>query len=216
MFTVTAAGNSPVAASCNSVPAGIVGAVGVIPIHVMPLKVPAPVRLAVCVGMGALSVTVRVPLRVPRVVGVNVTEMVHDPPPAKVEGANGQVVDVFAKSPDVEMFVIVRATVWLFVNIVVRALLVVVRICAGNDRLLGLKVIPTPVPFNCAVCGELLASSVTVSVPPTLPNTAGVKVTEIVHVDLAASVFGDSGQVVDAAANAPEVAMLLMVSGTVW
>ena len=48
-----------------------------------PTATPVPVRLAVCVPLGALSVTVIVPVRAPATVGVNVTLMVQFAPAAK-------------------------------------------------------------------------------------------------------------------------------------
>jgi len=52
----------------------------------------------------------RDPVRVPRALGVKVTEKVHEPPAASVSGANGQLL-VCAKSPVIETDVIVRGTV---------------------------------------------------------------------------------------------------------
>lgn len=72
----------------------------------------------------------------------------------------------------------------------------------------------TPVPVNCAVCGELGASSMIVSVPVRAPSAVGVKVTEIVHVSFAASVFGDNGQF-EVCAKSPETEIWVIVKGTV-
>jgi len=52
--------------------------------------VPVPIKLAVCGAFGALSLTVRVPVRVPRTVGVKVTEIVQLDFAANVFGDNGQ------------------------------------------------------------------------------------------------------------------------------
>jgi hypothetical protein len=70
-----------------------------------------------------------------------------------------------------------------------------------------------PVPVRFATCGLVLAV-VTVRVPDTVPRTVGVNVTEIVQLDPAANVLGDSGQV-DVCAKAPEVKMPVTLRGTV-
>ena len=46
---------------------------------------------------GALSVTVSVPVSVPVAAGVKLTEMVHVPPAARVDGLNGHVVPLTPK-----------------------------------------------------------------------------------------------------------------------
>jgi len=58
---------------------------------------------------GALSLTVRIPVREPEAVGVKVAEMVQLSFTANVFGDSGQV-EVCAKSPEVEIPVIVRGT----------------------------------------------------------------------------------------------------------
>src|SRR5467141_3863925 len=65
--------------------------------------VPFPVRLTVCVPLPALSVMVKVPVRAPATVGVNVTLIMQFAPAARVVGVIGQAVVpvlVSAKSPD--------------------------------------------------------------------------------------------------------------------
>lgn len=59
--------------------------------------------------MDASSAMTRVPVRVPRAVGVNVIENVHEAPFASVSGANGQLL-VCAKSPVTDTDVMVRGT----------------------------------------------------------------------------------------------------------
>jgi hypothetical protein len=59
----------------------------------------------------------------------------------------------------------------------------------------------TPVPPN-RVCKELEPSPPTVSVPVRDPVTVGMKMTEIVQLELPASVFGDNGQGSSAAIRA--------------
>lgn len=65
-----------------------------------------------------------------------------------------------------------------------------------------------PVPVRLAVCGLLLALSVTVSVPDRLPTTVGVNVTLIVHFAFSAT---DAPQVL-VWAKSPLTATLVMVS----
>ena len=60
--------------------------------------VPVPLKLAVCGLPVALSATLRVPLRVPVAVGLNVTLMAQLALAARVEGLKGQLL-VWAKSP---------------------------------------------------------------------------------------------------------------------
>lgn len=52
----------------------------------------------------------------------------------------------------------------------------------------------TPVPVNCAVCGEFDALSLTVSVPAREPRAVGVKVIEMVQLVFADSGVGEKGQ----------------------
>ena len=76
----------------------------------------------------------------------------------------------------------------------------------------------TPVPVRLAVCGLPLALSVTVKVPERVPLAAGVNVTLMVQLELAASVEGVSGQLFvwpKSPGFVPPRAMLLMVSGAV-
>jgi hypothetical protein len=71
-----------------------------------------------------------------------------------------------------------------------------------------------PVPLNCAVCGELEALSLTVSVPVTEPVAVGVKVTEIWQFAPAPNVLGDNGQV-EVCPKLPVAEIAAMVRGTV-
>src|SRR5207248_8885403 len=52
-------------------------------VQLPPLVEPVPLRVTVCGLLAAESVMVRVPLRVPAAVGVNVTLIVQLPPPAR-------------------------------------------------------------------------------------------------------------------------------------
>jgi hypothetical protein len=135
-----------------------------------------PDRLAVCGLVPALSVMVRVPVLVPRAVGMNVMEIVQLAPAPNVLGDNGQL-EVCAKSPEAEIPEIVSGTVWVFCRVMLLPALVVVITWLGKVRLAGDRVIGTvPVPLNFAVCGEFAALSRTVSVPVRAPAAVGVKV----------------------------------------
>jgi len=96
----------------------------VIEIETKPARVPEPDRPTVCGLVLALSVKVKVPVRAPKAVGVNVTEIVQVAPAANVLGGNGQF-DVCTKSPEAEIPEIVSATAWLFFRVMLFALLVV-------------------------------------------------------------------------------------------
>ncbi len=85
-----------------------VGLFGLIEIAERPPNDPVPDRLAACGLVFALSLTVRVPARVPSAVGVNVTEIVQLDPAANVFGDKGQF-EVCAKSPEAEIPEIVNA-----------------------------------------------------------------------------------------------------------
>ena len=89
---------------------------------------PVPVRLDVCGLLLALSLTASVPVLVPVVVGVNVTLTVHLLLAAKLVV---QVVAEIAKSPLVEIAILLRLTVWLLVRVKFFAALVVPTACAA-------------------------------------------------------------------------------------
>src|SRR5947208_2305740 len=79
--------------------------------------VPFPVRLTVCGLPPALSVMVKVPVRAPATVGVNVTLIMQFAPAASVVGLIGHAVApalVSAKSPDAAMELIVSAAFPVF------------------------------------------------------------------------------------------------------
>src|SRR5438132_1358562 len=89
---------------------------------------PVPLRVTECGLPLALSVIVTLALRVPVVVGANVTLMVQEAPAAKVFGLIGHVF-VWAKSlalvPPRPIVLMVRAAVPLFLSVTVCAALVV-------------------------------------------------------------------------------------------
>lgn len=214
MFTIKPLGHEPVAVSCCCCPIATEGLVGITAMEVIPASDPVPERATVCGLVLALSVTVRVPVRLPRAVGVKVTEIVQLAPPANVFGVRGQV-DVCAKSPETETVEIVSALVCAFFRVTVFAVLVVVGTWLPKVRPLGDNVTGRiPVPLKEEVCGEFEALSLTVKVPVRLPETVGVKVMEMVHFAPAPSVLGDRGQV-EVCAKSPEAEILVIVSGTV-
>ena len=71
---------------------------------------PVPLSCAVCGVFEALSLTVSVPVRAPGAVGVKVIEIVQLSFAASVLGESGQF-EVWAKSPEIEIPVMVRGTV---------------------------------------------------------------------------------------------------------
>ena len=85
---------------------------------------PVPFTFAVCVEFAALSVTVSSPVRAPRAVGVKVIEIVQLSFAASVLGDSGQF-EVWAKSPEIEIPVMVKGTVWVLVRTTALAGLVV-------------------------------------------------------------------------------------------
>jgi hypothetical protein len=181
-------------------------------IAIRPAKVPVPDRLAVWGLLLGAVLMLRVPVLVPSAVGVNVTEMVHVEPAARLFGDRGQF-DVCAKSPEVEIPEIFSASDSLFFTVTVLAALVAVGCVAGNVRLPGVRPSGSkPVPLKDDVCGLFGALSTTVSDPVFAPDAVGVKVTEIVHAALAAKVLGERGQF-EVSANAPVTATLEIVKG---
>ena len=190
------------------------GFVGVTKIESKPERVPVPDRLAARGLPGALSEMDKVPVRVPSAVGVKVTEIAQLAPAPKVLGDNGQV-EVCAKSPEVETPQIVSGTVWVFFRVTLFPVLVVLitwlaKVRPAGDKLTG----AVPSPLSCAVCGEFVALSSTVSVPVLAPRAVGLKVTEIVQLSFGANAFGANGQFVDWA-KSPEAKIPAMVRGTV-
>jgi hypothetical protein len=155
--------------------------------------VPVPPNVAVCGEFETLSVTVSSPVRVPRAVGVKVTEILQFSLAPKVFGDTGQV-EVWAKSPEVEIPVMVIGTVWLFCKEKALIALLVFNNLLPNETVEGDKTAGyNPVPLNCAVWGEVDELSFTLSVPLIPPRAVGVKLTEILQLAPAANVFGEIG-----------------------
>jgi hypothetical protein len=99
---------------------------------------PVPVSCAVCGELGALSLTVNVPVRAPRAVGVKVIAIVQLAFAASVFGDNGQF-DVWAKSPEVVIPKIVKGTVCPLLTTTDLAVLVVWRAHFPKETLVGLR-----------------------------------------------------------------------------
>lgn len=116
-------------------------------------------------------------MRVPVVVGVNVTISVQLPPAASVL----EQVFVCAKSPVAAPMERVVDTVPVFFTVTGLLALVVPTVCDANVKLDGVGVTitvpPVPVPDRVTVCGELVAESVIEIVPGSDPFAVGVKVT---------------------------------------
>jgi hypothetical protein len=133
----------------------------------------------------ALSLTLGCPVLFPVAVGVNVTLVAHLLLAAKLVV---HVVADTAKSPLVVITMLVRAALWLLVRVNVFAALVVPTACDAYVALVGVSVAGSaPVLDNGTVCGLLEALSVRVSVPVTLHNSVGVKLTFTSHALSAAS-----------------------------
>jgi hypothetical protein len=154
-------------------------------LRLTPGAMPVPLRLTVCGLVLALSVTVSVPLSGPVVVGAKLTLMVQLPLAARVEGLEGQLV-VSEKLPLVTMLLIVRGIVPVLLRVtgceapvVPTAWLPKEGRVEGETEAVG----AVAVPVKVTVCGLLLALSVMVRVPFSVPDTptGGVKVTLIVQ-----------------------------------
>src|SRR5579862_1365215 len=175
---------------------------------------PVPERLTVCGLLEALSENVRLPVRVPPAVGEKVTPTEQLARPDRLAP---QVLELIAKSPLVAIPVKLRAVLcWLFARLTVIGLLVSPIGTFGKVRLVGDTVVgATPAPVRAAVCGLLVALSVTVSVPLAGPRAVGVNVTRMVQLAPLARREGLSGQVPPACAKLPVTAIVLMVRGAV-
>jgi hypothetical protein len=157
--------------------------------------VPVPVRAAVRGLRLALSVTVRVPVSAPTIVGLNVRRIVQLAPPARVLGLREHVPPALAKSPLTDIAEIVSGTVWTFFSVSVFEALIVPRAWFPNPNVAGVSVTgATPVPKRATDCGLVDALWVTVSVEVRLPSAAGLNVTLILQLAPAPSVLGLSGQ----------------------
>jgi hypothetical protein len=148
-----------------------------------------PVSGTVCGLPVALSVMVKVPMRVPAAVGVNVTLIVQFAFAASIAGVIGQAVVpvlVSAKSPDAAMELIVRGPVPEFVSVTVCAALVVFSAWLPKVRVVGASVTAgvgtAPIPLSAMFCGLVLSPSVRTSVAGRGPTADGLNVTLTVQV----------------------------------
>ncbi len=135
---------------------------------------PLPVNGMLCGLFAALSVKVKVPERVPRVEGVNVTLIVQL---ARAASEVPQLL-VGAKSPVATILEIATAPSPVLVNVAVWGALVVPTRCALKVRLAGESATlgAAPVPVNAMLCGLVPALSVRVTAPVRVPSAVGVKV----------------------------------------
>ena len=187
--------------------------------------VPVPKSATVCGLPVALSLIVTLALRLPVAEGENVTLIVQFAPAANVLGLSGQEF-VWAKSPALipltAILLIVSAAVPLLVSVTDLAALVVPTSWLPKLSDVGLSVTAgagvTPVPLSATLCGLPLALSLTVTLALRPPFAEGVKVTLMMQLTPAASVFGLSGQVfvwAKSPAFAPLSETLVMVSAAV-
>src|SRR5215472_658935 len=147
---------------------------------------PVPLSEALSGLSGALSVIVRVPVRVPVAAGVNVTLIAQDAPAA----TDVPQLFVCAKSlafvPITAILVMLSGALPVLLNITACAPLVVPTVWLAKVRLVGDRLtagaeMDPPVPVRPTVCGLPLALSLTVRVPVRVPVALGVNVTLIVQ-----------------------------------
>lgn len=171
--------------------------------------VPVPVNGMVCGLPEALSVKAMVPVRVPVVVGVNVTPTVHDRPAPKEDE---QVFVAMAKSPVRTTEVMFSEALPMLVNVRFCAALVTPTVVEPKVKLVGEMLAigagaDTPFPVRVTACGEPAASSVKVSAPDLAPRAEGVKVTFTVQLTDCARV---APHVVEALVKSPVATMEAM------
>ena len=158
----------------------------------IPEAVPVPVKFTVCGLPVALSVMVRLAVRLPVAVGAKVT-LIAQLAPAATELP--QVV-VSAKSPllapVIAILVTLNDTAPVLVNVTMRAALVVPTPWLPKLTLVGERLIAgvAPVPVRLTVCGLPLALSETVTLAVLVPTANGVKVTVMVQLVPAAREVG--------------------------
>jgi len=152
---------------------------------------PVPLSAACCGLLPALSVMLKVPVRLPTAVGVKVRLMVQVALAARLAGQ----LLVCAKSPLLLIPVMLSAALPVLVRVKAWAALVVFTTRLPNttfaeDRLAPGTGVFTPVPLRVACCGLPLASSLTLRVPLRAPTALGVKVTVSVQLPPAAKLLG--------------------------
>jgi hypothetical protein len=137
---------------------------------------PVPASDVVCVP--AESVTASAPVRVPVVLGLKATPIVHDAPAASVVP---QPLLLTTKSPLAATLAMLSAAAVPLYKVAFCAELVVPTTCDPHVRLVGerLTTVAAPVPVNDVLC--VPAESETVSVPVRVPAAVGLKATLMVH-----------------------------------
>jgi hypothetical protein len=186
------------------VPASVLEKVTLPGSRVTEAALPVPVRFDVCRLASVL--TCSCPFSGPAIVGVKVTSIVQ-----LLAGFRlvPQVVDDTAKSPIVEIAMLLTAFRSLLIKVKVLGALAVLTNCSGNVTAAGVRATPLPgipVPFNPAVCGLSPAVSLTVNCPARVPVAVGAKVTLMVHLLFVARVVP---QVVADTAKSPVVAITI-------
>ena len=171
---------------------------------------PVPVRLTDCGLPEALSVMLKVPVRIPEAVGVNVTLMVQLAPAA----TELPQVSVSAKSPLAEILVIVKVAEPVLLSVTVCAALVVptvwlAKVIEVAERL-AVVVGAVPVPVRLTVCGLPEALSVMLKVPVRIPEAVGVNVTLMVQLAPTATELPQ----VSVSVKSPLAEMLVIVRAT--
>jgi len=165
-----------------------VSELGETPATGVPAAAPVPVRLTVCGLPEALSVTLKVPVRVPEAAGVNVTLMLQFPPAAN---ELPQLL-VWPKSPLAAIPVMVSAALPVLESVTVCAALVEFNVWLANVNDAGERLAPgvpgaNPVPVRPTICGLPAALSVIVTAAPRAPAAVGVNVTLMVQFPLFAA-----------------------------
>lgn len=149
---------------------------------------PVPLNGTVCGLPGASSTIVKVPLRLPAAVGVNVTEIWHE-----LEGfMEVPQLLLSAKSPEVAMRIIVTATPPVSVKVTACVELDVPMTWEPKVSEFGLMLScgARPVPVRLTTCGLPGASSVMVIVPVLAPPAVGAKITDTMQFAAAARSCG--------------------------
>lgn len=151
--------------------------------------VPLPVNVASCVENDAPE-TASAPLMEPFCDGVKVMPTVQLAFAAKVTPHGTEPLPTEAK-PTLAATLRLTGLVELFVMVKVCDELVTPTVSVPNVRVDGnTDTTFTPTPVRLTICGELVALSVIVSTPATVPVTDGVKVTVIVQEAPGARDFG--------------------------
>lgn len=156
---------------------GPVTAVAVSEKSTVPL-VPVPVRVTFCGLPEELSVTLKVPVRVPEAVGVNVTLMLQFPPAA----SELPQLLVWPKSPLAAIPAMVSVPLPVLESVTVCAALAEFNVWLANVSELGETLatgVPAaaPVPVRLTVCGLPEELSVTLRLPVRVPAAVGVNFT---------------------------------------